>query len=916
MQDSDDLFDDDLVLDENTIAILDNAELKHSLTPSTGSSTRPVKRQKTGHSPWSGFARGTVDDDFEDMPEISVRNDGSYGIRGSQGLDVLVQANSTVNHSATSSTAAPELPKRVPSRSENALRPPPTRRASTPTARLQRSRSIREAIEAPQRTPSAHTTNRFEGTFRASQSQRRESHAPRASQASSTSSEHRLRRELEILRVQVEELQVKAAQAEKTAKEAENARFAREGEVSILRKGIEKTAREHAASLSKLKSAKEAAEAAQTQLQKEMKEEMERLRTEFMFKQHEIETSFRKVPGSIRSSKVNRDMFATPMQAITPRVPHSSVRRQLAVDISPLVRRKAIPRPQFGEGDPGTSKLRSVRQGTPKKAAPLPGFYNSFLPGPGPTQRKSPKQEVPIPALQSNGKGKARQNPTPSLFSYRSQILDHNEPIPSPPSSPTARAQDAPGDDIVMGDVELDEGDIPPPAFGSQNANDNAAMDDEEGPEPPDLPNELRRILFSHALPSHTLTLQMLLGAPLPSTLTESDTAHYVSTCSDLMRLLGTAVTLSWETLVQNVADKLVQLIRHLDSSDLAGHLTALFDLLVSLCFAFPSFCRALLLPPDFADDVDQCPVVVTSLCHVIRNHLVPARVTIREAYRGLVEETLSFMEALCFGVDRTSERYLAQMLTSPGVATVLFDAAHPPWLLNRTTRLLVLIASRGGASTYLLSYIPVKEGQETIRAQMEHLSAFLVHHSCIDVEMEAARVNILTFFAMLCAMDRDAAAILLESPTLLPSLVVFITRMTVPLWEEERDPSDIVDPRETIRAVHQTLFLLHALVCNHGEQPYDLRQKLHHAPYRQFNGLIHMFIVTFGRLSYADAPEWLPGELRDEVEDMTEMARDLLDLVVEGPELDKIFVAYQDEDSEVDDEELEARNLEANLLE
>jgi hypothetical protein len=45
-------------------------------------------------------------------------------------------------------------------------------------------------------------------------------------------------------------------------------------------------------------------------------------------------------------------------------------------------------------------------------------------------------------------------------------------------------------------------------------------------------------------------------------------------------------------------------------------------------------------------------------------------------------------------------------------------------------------------------------------------------------------------------------------------------------------------------------------------------------------------------------------------------MARDLLDLVVEGPEGDSVYAAYQietDEGSITDDEEMEARLLDAN---
>lgn len=38
----------------------------------------------------------------------------------------------------------------------------------------------------------------------------------------------------------------------------------------------------------------------------------------------------------------------------------------------------------------------------------------------------------------------------------------------------------------------------------------------------------------------------------------------------------------------------------------------------------------------------------------------------------------------------------------------------------------------------------------------------------------------------------------------------------------------------------------------------------------RKFNGVVHMFIVTFGRLSWAEAPEWLPPEGRSLCESLS----------------------------------------------
>lgn len=132
-----------------------------------------------------------------------------------------------------------------------------------------------------------------------------------------------------------------------------------------------------------------------------------------------------------------------------------------------------------------------------------------------------------------------------------------------------------------------------------------------------------------------------------------------------------------------------------------------------------------------------------------------------------------------------------------------------------------------------------------------------------------------------------------------------------------------------------RTVLLLNYLVF--GTEPTtNLRQKLHHAPHRAFNGITYMFIVTLGYLSYADPPDWVNDEGRTELEHLAgssyinrgslnklneifalvDMTRDLLDLVVEGPEGDSVYAAYQDDaddGSVTDDEEMEARMLEGS---
>jgi len=96
---------------------------------------------------------------------------------------------------------------------------------------------------------------------------------------------------------------------QKAFREEQDARFQNQGEVSILRKRMEKVCieincnrfppvtetfstyvpvvqltEEHGTSVKRLKAAKEAAEVAQAQIQKDTREEIERIKTQFTFK--------------------------------------------------------------------------------------------------------------------------------------------------------------------------------------------------------------------------------------------------------------------------------------------------------------------------------------------------------------------------------------------------------------------------------------------------------------------------------------------------------------------------------------------------------------------------------------------------------------------------------------------------------
>lgn len=84
------------------------------------------------------------------------------------------------------------------------------------------------------------------------------------------------------------------------------------------------------------------------------------------------------------------------------------------------------------------------------------------------------------------------------------------------------------------------------------------------------------------------------------------------------------------------------------------------------------------------------------------------------------------------------------------------------------------------------------------------------------------------------------------------------------------------------VRAISRTLVLLSYLVFS-SEPTSSLRQKLHHAPHRQFNGISYMFIVTFGTLSYIEPPEWANDDdklgLEQAAGEWDDYARDFSDI-------------------------------------
>jgi hypothetical protein len=72
---------------------------------------------------------------------------------------------------------------------------------------------------------------------------------------------------------------------------------------------------------------------------------------------------------------------------------------------------------------------------------------------------------------------------------------------------------------------------------------------------------------------------------------------------------------------------------------------------------------------------------------------------------------------------------------------------------------------------------------------------------------------------------------------------------------------------------MNQTTFLLHHLIIK-AKNDVRLRERLELAP-REYNGVVHLFVVAMGRLSFADVPEWVKGKDKQELEKVAGMLLD-----------------------------------------
>ncbi|KAF8633455.1 hypothetical protein AX17_004624 [Amanita inopinata Kibby_2008] len=858
MDDSDDYIVDDITLDDETLAVLDREEqkyLSHNSHQNTPTDAPPVLKKRKTDSGWKPGPSNRFNcvDDFEDLPEISVQDDGTYGVH-----DITRNSSNTlafISRPKSIEGSSDVLPRVKVSQQQ-------TRLVATSNHDTGQQRQI--PVEGRVINPSTAATQRFPSLFAGESDQHQGNHLGTQLQ--------RLQRKLQELNEENQKIQV-------ALKDAMDQKLMKEGEVSILRRGIEKTAQNHAVQMAAIKAAKEEADAKQHQMQKDMKEEIERIKTQFVFKQHEIESSVRRLPSSARANRHGRDFLTTPVR-------RSSQIPQLATD-TPRRSRLFSEQVQLVEMDNETPRANRVKKAPRKPSRPgtLPGFQNAFVPSSSsPTRLRKDvfDQQRPLPpsspVVQS-----PPSSPTKHISRNDSSETGHTCPVNL---TEDYHAMTENGDDFMM----VDEGNV-------EEVEDLGIV------QPVNWTNELSRIILAHALPnSSQLTLQLLLGTSVLGD-------KYATAGSSILEVLASSSTLQdYASAARSICDLLVIMLSILNESLLNHHLESLLNLLTILVLSLPDFDSYLLCPSDESTGY-SCLAIIGK---IITSHLSPANKS--NPYDGLAKEIITLLETLCFHAPADIMTRLSPLARNGRALTVLLDSGQPSWLLIQTCRLLILYGSHSVLAQELLispSSCGVGEGVESGRMTLiDRLCALLYEtDDCFD-EFQVMREYILAVFAAISVSHADSLTALMNNDIFIPSLVYFLSNLTAPLWEEDerlrRAPQNIAtkpngDSNASPNFQHKTVATSETTTSSQYA-PYVYPPEWIEKPER------HDLELLSGESTQPAASDLLTIFLPADV------ARELLDLVVDGPESDSIWSMYGEDEykseNETDEGEMEARLL------
>ncbi|KAF8326559.1 uncharacterized protein EI90DRAFT_3069670 [Cantharellus anzutake] len=886
---------DDFQLDAESLKVLQDTEDRYTLY-SQSSAHPAVKREQTYQPiprskppPSSKSTRPLIKREGEDdsLPDVSVNNDGTYSFQPTQKSVRQPPPSTRVTTGLFPQAPETSLPKSStpPQRPRGSFVPPANAGAFTrsiaPLPKYRDSASTSDPqlpndakIDAS--TPRAPVPDRHQTTIDPS----RPPPAPHVkrsgvdtTQASRiAASEHsnaameQMRKEMELLRAEKETM-------EKSLKDAKNATLVRDGEIATLRRTMEKQTAVHTETLDKIRAEKSSIENKKAVMEAELNAEMERLKSKLIFKQQEIETaSMRYLNGPPSTARKHRNV--PPSQLQTPVQPRTSSSRG-NVDVSPSIGRFTTPMHR--------RVLPIEKSDAKKENSPFPGFLDSFQ---SRGVKKSPSKK-PVGAL----------------------VADDDRP-PMPRSSQEYLGSDDPFQDHLTAPVQ------------DEDMEDSVSQSPREAPVRwgTNWPEELHNLVFTHCslLPgSRTpqVTIQILLSAAIPTDDGVSRYNRYVKACGDLFTSFGTIGSHAsrdpnpeedgqYQHLVRDVGASLLGMAYVFLETNMVLNIQCLLRLLQTVVYALPSFREYLLTTPLSPDEPRALHEV---LCVYLREHPeqdIPLQSPYGIEGEGFTADVLGVLDALLWTVPNSRIVNLECFTSDVTLLSNLLQPSQPHWLILKTTRLLVFLSAH-------VQLVPslIERSKNKPSGPSHHVDAMLryIHKIDTDISLKSGCDlihTILIFLTNICVLHGKVEAMRTNFPNLVPSLLLCLTEISNRFWrdDEETRTGSEGDMDALINILIPSLNLFHYLFYgiefDSHSLAVDLRNVLLQASILPpFNGIDHLYIVTMARLGYADVPDWLGPQRILVVENIQAVARELLEIFVDGPEGDLVVSTYDPDD-------------------
>ncbi|KEP55433.1 hypothetical protein V565_005140 [Rhizoctonia solani 123E] len=880
-----DYDDEDLLLNDDDIRKLSEVEDKcgvvapitglpnavsSSTIPKRGENPPPQKRAKVVQP-----VPASQSDD--DTPDIFVNADGTYAF-DSPGPSVLSLAPSFIhptahsrpsNHSGGEQFAARPLRRHDSSASIQVIEIPPATQGLRP---LIRAGSLSQAISR------GLVRNGVPLTQQQSQSQMQIDNGLRDPGAK------RLQTEVQVLRDQLAKAESERQSLRASLQQNKEATFAKVGEAENLRRTMSKQTEQHAEEMARLRQEMVEMEKARVALEAQMKLEKDPTHRGFpnvnsTIKKRQVMGSSH-TPGSTQALSRAAELQSSPLSPTK-----RPIRRTMGPPAPPLEKGFNNLTNSFTRS---TSPLKTRVRSRPLVEGSFNNHQdNSIWSGLNRFQDKGKgKSSTTWPDSEEHSAGPARGLNFEEPESWRTF------PIPAT-QAPFAMEPD------VFGASSL------PKTPKKRRDEANLSM---EVIEPVDL---LRMLLLAHVIlfgsleTPKTFSLQTVLTASVPDNLRQ----RFDTACTSLFNAFSGSTALLtgekgengsvWDHSAQKASLALAQLAQVFQEAGLFEPLHVLVNLLTSVSAVIPAFARWLLA----AGTKDHDSLILEVLCDTfVKFFKKPLE---SGGVWHLAEGMLGLCEALASQAKDDCVIRFSILSRRAEVLPVLLDLAQPPPWTVRVTRLLGILGSKPSLARALLSFPDIhppvtRELAKVplIESLCRHLTAFRKHN--LSEHYRELYENILITFAQLAIADSQSLVTLVDSPSLLLSLVSFIYHVTSAIWSEVALAEYAPGNHETslVQNLQSAVQLLHYLVFSADPAP-NVRERLLYATRGPFNGSIHFFIVSFGRLAFGDPPEYLDADCSKAIRGIRGLSETLLETVVDGPEVDGIYAVFRDSDED-----------------